>query len=700
MPALAARKAINPQFYNTGAAAKSDYDRKTFRRKPPKHIDRTVIAWDMEGISHDGPEKPQSPVLFGCSAEVDGALTGQRLQCRAMLEYIIDVGKRYPHAIHVGYGFKYDANMLVYGLSVRNILRLWKVGQVTFRFDDRYIWSIRWIPGKMFTVSRRWGEGSNTRAKISVTIYDYSSFFGTTFLAAAEQILGSQLSADDRDVIAHGKAERGHQSWKDLPAIRHYWEREIVLIRRTFEHFRDVMYRAGFALTEWYGPGALANYINATRKLRPHMGAVQTTSGVMPHEVHRASKIAFSGGRFELFKTGRIKGPIYAADIGSAYPFALTKIPSLHPDEGEWHHVRGSEVAERGVQTFGVYRILFRVPQAAPLDTRPMPLFWRDNRGLISYPQMAHGWYWSPEAAMAQQLPGVVIQEGWEWRSNETIFPWEFLQDMYDTRLRLGKANLLSMPFKLGPNSLYGKYAQTVGWDQKKKLPPKSHALPVAGWVTSYCRAMLYSAMLNDPGSIIAVETDAIYTTSNPESWPNMPFGKNLGEWDVGVYDEMLYVQSGMYHYKEEGEWKGVRSRGMNRGEYPYQTAQKYVSSLTATDSAWPSMRLMTKPRFIGAGAAIAASQPMKNIMTSWRATPKEMTLGDTGKRTHIPKACDQCLNGISPYDEPHRLFIHSRSDGETLSFPRHLPWEDGKYTEQVQRIRDEERLESELITR
>lgn len=692
---LLAAACPNPdaRFYHTGASKQDGYNPKTFRVRPPKHIDRQVIAWDMEGISHEGADKPQSAVLFGCSVDTAGALTGRRLESQTMLEYIVQVGQRYPHAIHVGYGFKYDANMLIYGLSVQQILKLHRTGRVSFRFDQSYIWNIRWIPGKMFTVSKRWGDRKNTRAKVSVTIYDYSSFFGKGFLDAAESILGSQLTDDDRDVIAHGKAARGHQTWADMAEIRHYWEREIVLIQRTFEVFRDVMDRAGFALKEWYGPGALANYINATRRLRPHMAAAQVTSGVMPDEVHQASKIAFSGGRFELFRAGKISGPVFAADINSAYPDALTHIPSLHPDEGEWVHVSHPDRIGR----FGVYRISFVARDTTPFEYRAMPLFWRDSRGLISYPGIVHGWYWSPEAALANQIPGVTIHEGWEWRSNERIFPWSFLREMFDTRIRLGKENLLSMPFKLGPNSLYGKYAQTVGWDQKSKLPPKSHALPIAGWTTSYCRAKLYSAMLKAPGKIIAVETDAIYTTADPQTL-DFTIGTGLGEWDVKQYDEMLYVQSGMYHYKENGQWRGVRSRGMNRGEYPHQIMDEYVWYLNGGEE-WNPVRLETKPRFIGAGAALAASVPTKQLMTSWRKTTKLMTLGDTGKRIHVKNACPLCVAGISPWEQAHPLIVHSRSDGITLSHPRRLPWEE-KQTKEVAEIQARERLEGELITR
>lgn len=674
------------------------YNRKTFRVKPPDVIDRKVIAWDMEGISLSGQDRPQHPVLFGCSEYVDTPLEGVRLTMREMLEYIIEVGEANPHAIHVGYAFRYDANMIVYGLTEKQIVRLWKDGHVRFSFDEKWTWVIKWVPGKMFTVSRRKaGSRSNTRAKVSVTIYDYSSFFGQAFITSAEQILRDELTEDDHDVIAHGKAARGKQGWSDMADIRHYWQREIVLIRRVFEKFREVMYQAGFALKEWYGPGALANYINSVNGIRPRLAGVQTTTGLMPHAVHEASKVAFSGGRFELFLAGRIVGPIYAIDINSAYPYALTKVPSLAQEDGFWQHVeRPTRIAR-----FGVYRIRYKAPNASPLEPRPMPLFWRDQRGMISYPGIVHGWYWSPEAAMVRGMPGAEIEEGWEWVETSDERPWSFLQDMFNTRMSLGKKNLLSMPFKLGPNSLYGKYAQTVGWDQKKKLPPKSHALPVAGWVTSYCRAMLYSAMRCKPNAIVAVETDAIYSLVPPAELGVVP-GDGLGEWGYDVYDEMIYIQSGMYHYKQDGEWKGVRSRGINRSEYPLDKALEYMAALDETTRAgeeWPPMELTTRPRFIGAGAAIASGKPTKDVMTSWVAMTKLMTLGDTGKRVHVRGVCAHCIDGVSPNEQPHRLLIRSRSDGETLSFPRTLPWE-GRYTDEVQEIRDRDAVESELISR
>lgn len=678
-------------FYHTGESLRPDYNRRTYRRNKPPELEREVIAWDMEGISLSGQHKPQHAVLFGCSAEVDSPLVGQRLSCREMLDYLLDVSARHPYAVHVGYGFKYDSNMLIFDLPKVLIMRVWKTGRASWKWENQR-YSLRLVPGKMFVISRRpVGAPRNTRAKISATIYDYSSFFGQKFLDTCEQILGSDLSNDDREVISHGKAARGENSWEDMPEIRHYWEREIVLMRRVFEKFRDVMHRAGFGLREWYGPGALANYINATRGIRPRLRGVQTTSGELPGAAHEASKVAFSGGRFELFQAGRVSGPIFAVDINSAYPFALTQLPSF--ENGQWRHT----VDPKTIRRFGIYRISYHSVNARIFEFAPQPLFWRDNRGMISYPNAVHGWYYSPEAAMVKGMPGVTIHEGWEWETDSEERPWSFLKEMYATRRRLGKQNLLSMPFKLGPNSLYGKYAQTVGWNQDERLPPKSHALPVAGWVTSYCRAMLWNVIRQSPSHVVGVETDSVFTTRDPKEL-QLKLGDELGEWSLKEYDEMIYMQSGMYHTRQGDEWQGVKSRGITKREYPVAMAEEYLNSLEPGET-WGPMRLQTQPRFIGAGAALASNAPFRAVFTSWRSQTKEILIGDSGKRIHNPKACTACSKSQLPSDHTHRLFVQSRSDGQMLSFPRRLPWEQ-EQTKEVQEIRKRLDIESEVIER
>lgn len=659
-------------------------------KKPPIE-ERQVIAWDMEGMNLSGDNKPQHPVIFGSSLDPENeVLIGKKLSSMDMLNCIIQTGESNPHAIHVGYGFRYDANMMLQDFPTFRIRRLWKDNVAKFNHDG-HTWIIRWYPGKMFTVTKRWGKGRHQ--KTTVTIYDFSSFFGgSPFVNVAEELLRNELTREDKEVIAHGKQARGSNTWDDLSDVLFYWRAEIRIMERVFSKFRDVMCQAGFALKDWYGPGALANYINARFKIRPHLGAVQSTSGYMPDAVHEASKVAFSGGRFEPFQLGRVRGPINAIDINSAYPYALTMLPSLHPDNGEWRHVE----RPRQTRRFGIYRISFRADNTGPFETRPMPLFYRDHRGLITYPNRVHGWYYSPEARMVMGMPGVTVHEGWEWHCDETERPWEFLHEMYSTRQRLGKENLLSLPFKLGPNSLYGKYAQTVGWNQKDKTPPKSHALPIAGWVTSYCRSMLWSIIRQNPSAVIAVETDSVYTTADLSTY-DIELGNGLGQWGADQYDEIVYVQSGMYHTKRDGEWKGVRSRGMSRAEFSIGDIETWLSN-SVPGQDWDNLHITTKPKFIGAGAALASAAPFKTQHCVWRPEHREISFGLSGKRRHSQEACAQCREGHSPWDSPHRTVIQSPSDGNLMSFPRRLPWEQD-HTAEVKEIRRNLILEGDRIS-
>lgn len=674
--------------YHNGST--SDPERDSSGRKRAPHVsDRKVIAWDMEGMNLSGEGRPQHPVMFGCSAEVDNVLIAKRLSTEMMLDYVVAVGKRNPYAIHVGYGFRYDANMLVQDMPTAKIIRLYKDGSVRFNDSRGKSWRLRWIPGKTLTITLC---AANKRNNISVTINDYASFFARPFIDAAEQLLGDTLTEEDRQVIEHGKAERGNNTWDDLDDVLHYWQREIVLMRRTFETFRDVMCRAGFPLKDWYGPGALANYLISSRGMRPKMAGAQMPSGVMPEQVHEASKRAFFGGRFELFKAGRSTGPIYAVDINSAYPDALRLVPDLSPEKGRWVHV----VSPTKVQRFGFYRVRYLAPNGSPNETRPMPLPWRDKRGMIAFPAAVTGWYASPEARMMHGARGAVIHEGWYWEPyGEAEFPWRFLQEMYDTRMRLGKQNLMSMPFKLGPNSLYGKLAQTVGWNKDTLMPPRSHALPIAAWITSYCRAKLYTAMRHAPGEIIAVETDSIITTAKPETL-GIALGDKLGEWDAKEYEEIVYVQSGMYHVKHDGQWLKTRSRGLHASEYTIDMAEQYLRScLPSEDGAFPLLHLTTRPRFIGAGAANAASGDFKDNHCVWQVQTRQIGLGNAGKRRHIPSLCATCRDGKDAWESPHQLVVMSESEGTLLSAPRRLPWEQA-HPKEVQELRDNLAVEAD----
>lgn len=659
---------------------------------------RRIIAWDGEGMKLSGNDRPQHYVMFGCSAEPQWVRINRDLSTMEILEYIVAVGERYPNAVHVGYGFRYDIMMIIKGLPGKHLRMLKERNEVRFKLGQ-YRWRIHMIPGKSFRVTKRWSTGSKNKGKrsgdgyVSVKIDDMVSFFACPFLDACESILSDVLTEEDREVIAHGKAARKDNLWDDLTDVKRYWTAEIRLMEMMANRFRDVMFNAGIRLKEWYGPGAIATYLIGKHKLRDHL---QNTPEIM--EVHEASKIAYAGGRFELFKVGRIQGPVYGYDINSAYPAALASAPSLGLDHGEWHWV--SDVRE--IEEFGVYRITYKhMGNPKPIEFAAMPLFHRDRRGSISFPQVVNGWYWSPEAAAAMEIgkriPGSVeIHEGWVWRHDGTR-PFGFLQEMFDERLRLGKKNVVSMPYKLGPNSMYGKLAQRVGWDEKKRLPPRSHCLPLAGWITSSCRAQLFRVMVQMPmHELIAVETDGIYTTQPPEKL-QLAFGDGLGEWGIDRYDEMLYLQNGVYHVRDGDEWKPPKARGLDIASVSQAIVSEYFHGLLPGD--FPPLTVQMRERFIGLNAAYIKGRGVhvKDYLGRWEAGTREMEPGGKGKRAHITKKCAECNLGMSAWESPHRLAIRTRSLGE-MSTPHNLPWENEPVPEEMELFRELDEVESDMI--
>lgn len=631
--------------------------------------ERRIIAWDGEGINISGDSRPQHYVLFGCSADAKSPLISKDLLSGEILRYIASVGRKTPNAVHIGYGFRYDANMIVRHLPVSCLLELKEHNHCYYSYGG-YRYRIAWLPGKRFQVTEIRGEGRGDRT--TVTIDDILPFFSSAFLPAVESILSDELTPEDREVIAHGKAARGTNTWDDMPEVQRYWRAEIMLMQRLAERFRDVMFSAGFMLRDWYGPGALSSYLFRTQKLKSH---IVNGPPELPKPVHIASKYAYAGGRFELYRMGRFTGPVHAIDINSAYPYAMSKAPSLGMEHGYWRHV---ERPDR-ITYFGVYRIQFKAPEAGPFEARAMPLFHRDDRGSISYPNVLQGWYWSPEAQCIAGFDGVEIVEGWEWISDGNR-PFLFLQEMYNRRQEIGKRNVMSMPYKFGPNSMYGKFAQRVAFRETKdgrKLPPATHCLPLAGWVTSYTRAMLFNVLRQIPvDQLIAVETDGLYTTCDVRKLRGLTFGAGLGEWDHTTYDEMLYMQSGVYHRRKGTDWLAPKSRGLDQQAASMPVIADYLRQ--CKPGPFPTLSVTMRPRFIGLSAAAASAAPLKTRHCRWEGGTRELEPGGKGKRVHIPEICPACRHGNSAYDEPHTLVVRSRCFGQ-MSSPHWLPWEDGE---------------------
>lgn len=635
-------------------------ERKKVIRASENAETKQFIVWDGEGTrNHNG--RAQNYSLLGyCDGYKNDCIIAPSLSSEECLSFIIATGLAFPKAWHVSFAFDYDINMIVKDLTVKQLSILRDNGYVFYRG-----YRIEHIPHKWLRV---------TKDNVSVKIQDTWGFYQSSLLTALKTNIPDHPLMSRLAEIEAGKANRSVFEYEDIETIRAYWEIENLLFHALTEKLREMMYdpRVNLNITDWYGPGALASYTYKKHGIKEHKAET-------PSEVYTAARYAYAGGRFELFQSGRFEN-VYGIDINSAYPNAIAHLPSM--SEGEWRHVN----RPKKLQRFGMYHIRLVGPI---LSREPAPFFHRDLMGNISFPWITEGWYWGVEVTNAIHTGAVTsgvqfeVIEGWVYITPENVTrPFAFIDDMYKQRARLKAEKVgAQLALKLCLNSLYGKMAQRAGWERTGEAPTW-HQLEWAGFVTAFTRAMLYQVMRKIPADqLIAVETDGIYTTATPESL-GISHSTELGGWEVSRYDEMVYLQSGVYAIRNGDDWK-CKYRGLDKGSLSAEDIVNHSKNLVAHEE-WPPL-VGTTTRFIGYRAALQRQQddcgPAKAHHCVWSTGPKDISVGSVGKRRHIPKLCPTCEAGLTGYERAHAMhitpqFLNNGKRGE-WSRMHAIPWLD-----------------------
>lgn len=598
---------------------------RTITGKHP-YPQRRFLWLDGEGVNH--PElSAQSLVLFGDS---DGNhIRGYDLRTEALLDFITALHRKHPHAIYVSFAFTYDVNMIVSDIPVDKLTQL-QHGE-----------TVCWSRYKLTWLVNKWLEVTDRRHGNTIRIYDTFTFFACSFIKACQQYLPND---PDVAIVAKGKALRNVFEYSELDTVIYpYWKLEGELGVKLVNALRRSLATAGIIPKSWHGPGAVATALLVTNKIKQHKSVNDDP------EVIAASQYAYYGGRFEQFHTGYYNGDIYGYDIRSAYPYALTHVPSLC---GEW--------SKRRHPTGNTHYVLYHIRYARQqFDvTKPNPIPLRGKRHEVYYPPINDTWIWGPEYEAASKWFDN-IRYDWVLEYNDTgERPFEFIHDMYRQRAQWKRdGNPAQLAAKLGMNSIYGKLAQRVGWDEDKRTAPPWHQLDWAGFVTSYCRAMMLDVMMQAPEHIIAIETDGIYSTVPL----NVPIGTELGEYETERYSGIVYVQSGVYFTRDmNNQWSAGKSRGFKNNTLPIKKVLGSVRTLHP---------MTTKQTRFG-GMALHKSKP------SWRRFNEEQHIvgwGGNGKRYHEATDCTACND--SDRNTWHNTRV--RIPDTMTSYPHTLPWKD-----------------------
>lgn len=623
---------------------------------------RPFIGWDGEGynayrVNQWGEIEAQHRyMLFGASTgHYVQSINLSTLEC---LSLMMHVRQQNPSGIHVGFSFDYDVNMILKDLPSRYMAMLTDTGKVKWKG-----YTIKHVPHKQFQV---------TRDGMTITIYDVFGFFHTSYLKALDKFnIGSRAVLDR---IKRGKNARGSFTWADIENVRPYMFDELSLLPPLMNEIRSACYDAGFYITQWHGPGALAAF--ALRKNGIHGWHGKN----VPRGVQIARRLAYAGGRFQDWKCGYYDHPVYTADINSAYAYACSNLPRL--DNGHWRRFDVKNIRKASdIPRFALFYIRYdarEMAERARTDGIPFPLFHRDSRGNLTWPPAVENWYWSPEAKIVAGDKYAEFIEGWEYVSDGTYPFRDLVYGAYARRLQLQHTdNYAEKAYKWFLASIYGQFAQRVGWDRNRRSAPRSHCLEWAGYITSFCRAWVYMAAVPvaRQGGLISIDTDGV-TSTVPFDPGNLPhgIGEELGQWKLDNYSGILHWQNGIYWLRsEDGEWKDPKTRGIPRGSVGFSRAygsltRDMVGRMVSTKCAIS----LSRTRFIGYRQSISGKW---ENWRKWTTESVSVQFGGNGKGRHVPYMC-ACCRGVSPaYPNARMHTIIHLWPQKTESHPHMLPW-------------------------
>lgn len=430
-----------------------------------------------------------------------------------------------------------------------------------------------WIPDKAASIRAY----SRDKLERRCDLYDCAQHFHMSLDAAAEKYLGARKL----DLSEYGIEIDRLGDYLDTdrwPIVVTYCCRDAELTAALYEKVAQAL-----DAIELLNPPGTGESTEPTLWKKPISGAYiagrfwRSELHPPPTAANRAFEACYFGGRIETIQRG-VVGPVFEADISSAYPAACVGLPSMKSVTTALRRNKRGELAAHPDALMGCYHVRLRIPETEPLGPHPV-----EFSNVLIYPVGTF------DARMDRWTYMLCERMGWieaVWSAYEALpkpgreveFPFARIPELY--RLRRERPEW-KLAIKLLLNGLYGKLAQRISrWEITDDIAEADRLEEgfmltekvQDGWlqnflyashITGAVRSQLFAAAhpLAKRGRLISMATDAIYSTERPD----VPVSDALGDWHIDEWERGVFLMSGMYELERDGgEYRKTKVRGFS----------------------------------------------------------------------------------------------------------------------------------------
>jgi hypothetical protein len=383
-------------------------------------------------------------------------------------------------------------------------------------------------------------------------VCDTGPFFQKAFLSVIKPSDWPEGTISDQEYedIKEGKGKRSSAHLG--PEMKRYNRLENEILERILYHLDRAFQGIGINLSkkQWIGPGQAAQ-----EWLKGKAPSREEIEECVPKWFRDCARDSYYGGWFEIFATGLIPGISYEYDINSAYPFVIASLPCLLHGV----YTRGIGTPKIDLEQKEICLVYAYVSGNGDYSGFTGAMQNRNKNGGICRPVETEGWYWLNELDAAQRsgcIGDITYKEWVSYKPCDCEPPIAEIHNLYRLRLSNGKNTPFGVACKLVYNSMYGKFAQSIG------EPLFGNAI-YASLITSGCRTMILDAIATHPKkweSVLMVATDGVYFM---DEHPGLELSSTeLGKWDVTEKVNLTLFKPGVY-------WDDKARNAIAKGELP-----------------------------------------------------------------------------------------------------------------------------------